>query len=192
MTSFIDPVCPSSNATDSNHEFWYPPPTKCPGLAHARRGSAEPVSSGHGASAQETALAVFIALHPPADVFGRQQIFVIFLHLGFDSQVITHAYRKAGLLSNDLEISSLGAGCAVSREGPGMPMRRICSWLGGARCLKNWLPERVLLGRTQGPPGPGLGLYSLPAFLHQGETPGRVSPSRTSGPHPHPCPIRRL
>lgn len=129
----------------------FPPPrTKCPELAHARRGSAEPVSSGHGASAQETALAVFIALHPPADVFGRQQIFVIFLHLGFDSRVITHAYRKAGLLSNDLEIRSLGAGCAVSREGPGMPMRHICPRFGGVRCLKkNWLPERVLLGRDR-------------------------------------------
>ena len=62
-----------------------------------------------------------------------------------------------------------------------MPMRRVCPRLGGACCLKkNWLPERVLLSRTRGPPGPGPGLCSLPNCLHQGDTAGRVSPSRTS------------
>lgn len=53
---------------------------------------------------------------PQADVFSRQQIFVIFLHLGFDSQVIIHAYRKVGLLSNSAEIRSPGTQHAGAGE----------------------------------------------------------------------------
>lgn len=71
-----------------------------------------------------------------ADVFGRQQIFVVFLHLGFDSRVITHAYRKVRHLDNDIEIRFQGTGRAESREGPGMPTRHVCLHLQGALCLR--------------------------------------------------------